>query len=231
MPERFLIMFVLAVGVMAAFGADFLAGLRKPFGAILAALLLLIALADAWIVSRPNMDAPVATEVAAVTPSAQFKQRYADPWSQVTLARANYGALHCNEDLDFHDVSSMNTVLAYNQPGYRGEYYLLGPGTLALRRWTPNALSYDVVSPAANVVVINQNYDANWRIGRGRGEVFSFNRLLAVRIPAGAQHLRLVYRSNLMRLGGAISLLTCIVGALLWTRERRRRMLEKRSLP
>ncbi len=221
MPERFLIMFVLVAGVMAGFGADFLAGLGKPFGAMLASLLLLVALADAWMVTRPNMVAAVGSEVQPVTPSAQFVQRYDDPWSQLTLARSNMGALHCNEDLDFHEVSNMK-VIASNQPGYRGEYYLLGPGTLALRRWTPNMLSYDVITRSANVVVINQNYDANWRLARGRGEVFSRAGLLAVRVPAGAEHLRLVYRSFLFRLGAAISLLTCALAVGVWIRERRR---------
>jgi len=221
MPERFLIVFVLLIGVIAGFGADFLAGWRKPLGAIVALLLLTVAMADAWIVSRPNMDAPVASEVEAVTPSPQFVQRFEDPWSQVTLARSNIGALHCNESLDYQDVDRMK-VTAANQPGYRGEYYLLGPGELALRRWTPNALSFDVATPGPNVLVINQNYDANWRLTRGRGEVISHNGLLAVRVPAGGEELRLVFRSFLFLLGAGISLLTCAVAAGLWIRERRR---------
>jgi hypothetical protein len=223
MPERFLIVFILAAGVIAGLGADFLSGLRKPFGAILAAMLLLAALADAWTVSQPNMHAPVAAQVAALAPAGRFAQRYDDPWNQVTLARSNLGALHCNEDLDFHEVSEKHTVLAANRAGYRGEYYLLGRGAIALHRWTPNALSYDVATPGANVVVINQNYDANWRLERGGGKVISHNGLLAVRGAAGAHHLRLVYRSRRLRLGGAISLLTWLLGAGLWIYERRRR--------
>jgi len=107
-------------------------------------------------------------------------------------------------------------VIASNQPGYRGEHYLLGPGSLVGRRWTPNALSYDVVTPVANVVVINQNYDTNWRLARGRGEVFSQGGLIAVRVPAGGQHLRLVYRSNAFLVGAAISLLTAVITLALW---------------
>jgi hypothetical protein len=231
MPERFLIMFALAIGVLAGFGGDFLSGLRPPFGTALGALLLLIAVVDAWMVSRPNMDAPVASQVQGVTPSALFKQSYADPWSQVTLARSNKGALHCNEDLDYHDVAMMNTVQAYNQPGYRGEQYLLGPGKLALSKWTPNALSYDIDTPTPNVLVINQNYDANWRAVQGLGEVFSYKGLVAVHLPAGIQHVRLVFRSNAFELGAAISLLTCVIALSLWVRERRRRMLENQPTP
>jgi hypothetical protein len=231
MPERFLILLVFAAGVIAAYGADFLAGVGKPFGAIMAALILVGAVADARMVSDPNISAAVAGELDPLKPVAQFVQSYEDPWSMLTLARNNKGALHCNEELDFHEVSTMK-VIASNQPGYRGEHYLLGPGSLVGRRWTPNALSYDVVTPAANVVVINQNYDANWRLARGRGEVFSKDGLLAVRVPASAQHLRLVYRSNAFLLGAAVSLLTCVITLLLWVADRRRgALLENRSSP
>lgn len=123
-------------------------------------------------------------------------------------------------------------VIASNQPGHRGEYYLLGPGSLVLRQWTPNALSYDVVTPIANVAVINQNYDANWRLARGRRVVFSHGGLIAVRVPAGTQHLRLVYRNNLFLIGATISLMTCVIALALWTRERRRSaLLENTSSP
>ena len=113
------------------------------------------------------MDAPVVGEIEPVTPAPQFIQVFEDPWSQVAIARSNMGALHCNEELDFRLSRARMKVIASNQPGYRGEYYLLGPGTLAQRRWTPNALSYDVVTPGANVMVINQNYDSNWRLAGG----------------------------------------------------------------
>jgi hypothetical protein len=221
MPERFLILAVLAAGVMAGFGADFLAHLFPPIGAIVAAVLLLTAVADAWTVSRPDMDAPVAGQVEPAPLSARFVQDYEDPWSMLNLALSNRGALHCNEELDFHEVANMK-VTASNQPGYRGEYYLLGPGVLAQNLWTPNALGYDVNTPGPNVLVVNQNYDANWRLAHGHGQVVSQNGLLAVRLPPGPQPLRLVYRSNLFRLGAAISLMTCVAALILWRRERAR---------
>ena len=221
MPERFLIVFILLAGVMAGFGADFLAGSFKPLGSIIAALLLVIAMVDMWTVNRPNMDAPVVGEIEQVHPAPHFIQVFLDPWSQVDIARSNRGALHCNEELDFCLVGNMK-VTASNQPGYRGEYYLTAPGTLTQSRWTPNALSYDLRTAADNVVVINQNYDRNWRLAQGRGRVIPHDGLLAVQVPGGAQHLRLVYRSDAFMAGAAISLLTCISALGLWYSERRR---------
>jgi hypothetical protein len=232
-PERFLILFVLAAGVMAGFGADFLAGLYRPMGAIAAGLLLLAALADGWTVSYPNMHAPVDGGLGPVKSGPHFVQDYQDPWSMLTLARSNRGALHCNEELDFHDVDKMK-VVALNQPGYKGEQYLLGPGMLEPGRWTPNALSYDVNTPTPNVLVINQNYDSNWRLVQGLGVVMSYKGLLAVHLPAGIEHVRLVFHSNAFALGGLISLLTCVVALSLWLwegRPGRTEALENRSMP
>jgi uncharacterized membrane protein YfhO len=58
--------------------------------------------------------------------------------------------------------------------------------------------------------------------------VFSQGGLIAVRVPAGAQRLRLVYRSDFFRIGAAISLLTCLIapGAV-----EMRAALENRSSP
>ncbi len=229
MPERFLILFVLSIGVIAAYGADFIAARYKTAGAIAMCLILVAALADAWTVSRPNMEASVAGPVPDEPPRPQFVQDYEDPWSMLSLALSNRGALHCNEELDFHEPYNLKAA-AINRPGYRGEYYLLGPGTAALRRWTPNALSYDVVSAAGNILVINQNYDSNWKLARGRGQVGSYHGLLAVRAAGGAQHITLVYRSDFFVLGAVISLLTCVGAAAIGLRERRAR-LEKRRAP
>ncbi len=221
-PARFLMPFGLTVGVIAGFGADFLGRDFRKLGVFLGSALLAIAVFDAWLVNRPNLNAPIDGSLPSVSWSPQFRQFHnSDPWGALGVNLTNTGAMNCNEEMDFHEPSHVK-VTGYNQPHYRGEYYLLGPGSLVLRRWTPNALSYDVVTPAASVAVINQNYDSNWRLARGRGVVFSQDGLIAVRVPAGAQHLRLVYRSNAFRIGAVISLLTCLLALALWRRERHR---------
>ena len=210
-PSRTLMAFTLPAGVLAGFGADVLARSWKPLGAILGSALLAAAILDAWMVNRPNLDPlaeadpPVAFGEAlgggrlsdlppGTSWSPQFRQFYGSPWEMVGTAISNLGSVFCNEGMDFSDLDKMN-VVGFNQPGYRGEQFLLRPGSVTLRRWTPNALSYDVNTPAANVMVVNQNYDPNWRLAEGDGEVFSEGGLIGVRLRAGAHHLEVAYRS------------------------------------
>ena len=216
-PNRSLIPFTLAFAVLAGFGADILARYRKPLGAIVGLALMLAAIFDQWLVSKPNLNAAVAGELPTLLPSPAFRQVYEDTWSMFTISMSNLGALHCNEELDFHDVTKMK-VIGSNQPGYRGEQYLLGRGSVALTQWTPNALSYDVYTPMSNVLVVNQNYDANWRLVQGNGKVFSENGLIGVHLNPGSHHLILAYRSYAFLIGMAVTLLTCVVTFFLWRR-------------
>ncbi len=228
-PSRSLMAVTLPVGVIAGFGADVLARSWKPLGGILGSVLLGAAILDAWMVNRPNLD-PIAesdppaafgealsgARLDRLPPGAswspQFRQFYGSPWEMVGTAISNMGSVFCNEGMDFSDLENRN-VVGFNQPGYRGEQFLLRPGSVTLRRWTPNALGYDVNTPTANVMVVNQNYNPNWRLAEGDGEVFSEGGLIGVRLSAGTHHLELVYRSYPFLAGAALTLLTC-VGAL-----------------
>lgn len=215
-PSRFLIPFVLEVAVIAGFGAEFLVSELETFGVILASALLAVAVSDAWLVSKPNLPAPVAGDPPVALWSPEFRQfSNGDPWSAYDFNMQNRGAISSQEELDFHEVSHIKAVGA-NQVGYRGEQYLRGPGSMVLRRWTPNALTYDVDTQQANVLVINENYDPNWRLTSGNGRLLSVNGLLGVDLPSGKQQLTLVYRNTLFWLGSALTFLTSIVGALLW---------------
>ncbi len=132
-------------------------------------------------------------------------------------ALSNRGAVACHEVPPLY--GSPYSVIGANQPGYFGEQYLTRSGAVTLSRWTPNALSYNVDTPSSNVLVVNQNYDQNWRLAEGKGEVFPEGGLIGVRLPPGTQHLKLVYRSYLFLFGAAVTLLTCIVAFVVWRRE------------
>lgn len=235
-PARCLMGVILAVGVMAGFGTDFLSRRLGLFGAILGSALIAAAVVDAWIVNRPNLNTPA--EAAAprtfgealegsrlsglpptVSASPQFRQFYGSPWEMVGTAESNMGALFCNEGMtDFYDVSR-RSVVGFNEPGYFGEQFLVHTGTMILRRWTPNVLDYDVDTPANNLMVVNQVYDPNWRVVEGSGKVVSAGGLVGVRIPPGRQHLKLAYRSLAFVAGLIITFLTSIVAVVICRRE------------
>jgi uncharacterized membrane protein YfhO len=123
----------------------------------------------------------------------------------------------CNDPL-----SRVWNVHGFEESSYRGEQYLLGAGTLTLTRWTPNALSFEVDVPSLTVLVVNQNYDPNWRVISGRGEVFANAGLIAVRIPAGRQELTIAFHNRAFMIGLPVSLLTVIAGLVVGWAERRR---------
>jgi hypothetical protein len=183
---------------------------------IAAAILVPLCVFDLWDVNLPNLAYYVDGDPPPLSEDIGFRQ----VWKQSTgamypMTRANLGAMNCYEYTGFP-----TRVTGSNQPGYRGEQYLLGPGTVTISKWTPNALTYDVVAPRDTTLVVNQNYDDGWRVSSGNGEVFSDNDLLAVRIPAGAQHLKLVYRDTYFGLGAILTMLTILAALVLRFGER-----------
>ncbi len=217
MPPRYLIGLVLSISVLAALGAELLCSKLGRWGPVIAGSLLLIGLVDAWLVGPPNLRYTYQATEKAPLPTFPFRQSFARPHSIAGMVQANMGNLNCYE---YQPITTK--ARGYDQSNYRGEQYLLGPGSVDLANWTPNALDYEVNAPESTVLVINQNYWPGWLLTEGRGEVFSEGDLLAVRVPAGKQHVRLVYRGTRLLSGLAITLISLAAMLSLWTWERRR---------
>jgi hypothetical protein len=235
-PERCLMGFVFGVGVIAAFGADFITRRLGFFGGVVAASLVAVIAVDAWLVNRPNLNTPAETAPPkvfgealqgarlsglprSVSYSPQFRQFWGSPWEMVGTSESNMGSLFCNEGMtDFYDFTRRSAV-GFNEAGYFGEQFLVHPGSVVLDRWTPNALTFDVDSPTDNLLIVNQVYDSDWRVVEGSGEVIFAGSLIGVRLPPGRQHLRLAYRSNAFRLGALVTFVTFIVAIVVWRRE------------
>ncbi|MGH7814722.1 MAG: hypothetical protein ACREQI_12060 [Candidatus Binataceae bacterium] len=223
-PERWVIPFTLPAGVMAGLGTDVIRKRSKPWGARIALLLIAIALIDNWSVSTAYLHFVDEGSEPKVEFSASFRQwRRVGYWGSFrrmsSAARANTGVLFCYEPVPPRISDSLR---GYDEPGYRGEQYMIGSGSVKLARWTPNALSFDVEAPCATVMAINQNYYRNWRVTAGRGEVVSEDGLLAVVLPPGRQRIEITYRSTPFLIGLAITLATFGAMFWLWFYERRR---------
>jgi hypothetical protein len=218
LPARCLIGVILSLAVLAALGAEAICTRMGTWGTVAVVGLLAYGLADSWLVSPPHLKyAFIQTETPAPR-SDTFKQtnQLMSTYNMVSYLESNIGVLRCYE---FTDIPTK--ALAYDDPKYRGEQFLTGPGTVTLTRWTPNALSYSVDTSAPNELVLNRNYDASWRLVAGKGAVVSENTLLAVRLPAGRQQLKIAYRSFRPLVGAMITLVTFAVMIAVWRRERR----------
>ena len=213
-PSRFAIPLVMAIAPLVGLGAATIGG-RRPWGVSLVILLYGAAIADFWFVDRSNIRHATEGREDGHPWSSEFRQFW-DTSDRHTFAVAssNQGAVN-SYAMNFAGLHAH----AYNRPGYRGEQYLTSPGVLALSRWSPNELGYTVDTALPTTLVINQNYYPGWRLVQGRGEVFSLEGLLAIRLPPGRQDLRLRFRSRMFYLGATITILTLGLSLILWVRE------------
>ena len=218
-PSRFLIPFTLAVGVLASFGSEAILKRFKTWGFYVICLTLCAMLVDFWRVSVPNLRYVVSGEpYNSVAASSSFRQvRDQSDTRMLASSLANEGSLHC------YEYTAIGTAAAgFNEPTYRGEQYLLGPGSVRSTNWTPNAIDFVVDAPVTTTMIVNQNYDPSWRVTSGANQTFSQDGLLAVRVPAGKSRIVFSYISIAAIWGMIISMLTAFAAFVLIRWESRR---------
>ena len=215
-PVRFMIGFVFCAGVVIAHGAEVLARL-KPWGPSVLTALLVVALVDSWAVGPPNLRYMYYPPQRRQEPiSREFRQVWSDSLSDMvmtTLTLANEGSVHCG-GYGMFEVTTH--VLGYNQDGYHGEYHLIGSGVARQSYWSPNLLKFHIDLPRTATLVVNQNFYPGWRVVAGRGEVYSEDGQLAVRMPPGRQEIELGFRPTYLFPSLIFSLLSAAVTVLLW---------------
>ncbi len=220
LPSRLIIPFDLMVAVLAGLGIDVVCSRASPIALAASALLVIVGAVDMFVVGTPNIHFLLGNIVAPGSTHGEFAQYLRVPaLAQSAVIRDHQGVVNCYEYTNF-----TTDAKGWNEPGYRGEQYLLGPGTVKLTRWTPNRLEYAVDAPAASVMVVNQNYDPSWRVTSGAGQTFSQDGLLAVRVPAGKSRIVLRYISLAAICGMIISILTAFAAFVLIRWEPRRRL-------
>ncbi len=217
---RFLIPFVMAVSVMAAFGIDAIQRSKRLGGRTAASILVTLCIVDLWYVGTPNLRNAVDADPPPIEDRVPFHQLYTESASSMfVLSRSNTGAINCYDIGHGDGTANVPTrVTGSNQGGYRGEQYLLGPGTVTLLRWSPNELVFNVASQGPNTLVINQNFDDGWRLIDNHGETMPFNTLLAVRLNPGTQTVTLKYTNRYFDLGAMVTILSLAMFVLLVNR-------------
>jgi hypothetical protein len=216
LPSRFLIPFVLMVAVLAGMGIDAMCSGGSRGALAVCAVLVLIGGVDLFLVGPPNLRYVLLPEVPPRQSHPDFSQYLrSHELAQSAVIRDSQGVVNCYAYTDWPTEAK-----GENEPGYRGEQYLLGPGTVTLVRWTPNRLEYNVDADAPSIMVVNQNYDPSWRVISGLGRTFSQDGLLAVRVPAGKSEVDLRYVSLIAIYGFAITLLTAVCAIVLFRKAR-----------
>ena len=218
LPSRLLIPFALIAAVLAGLGIDAVCSHGSPALVAVSAFIIIVGGVDFFLVGPPNLRYALTWEVPRGSLPLNFEQYQRPPGlSPSIVVRDSQGVVNCYTYTDWP-----TTAKGWNEPGYRGEQYLLGQGTVALLRWTPNRLEYAVDAPASSVMVINQNFDPSWRVITGLGQTFSSDGLLAVRVPGGKSRVVLKCISIPAIWGMIISILAALAAFLLFRWESRR---------
>jgi hypothetical protein len=214
-----LILLVLMVAVLAGFGLDVLCKDGKSIKIALAAMLVIIAGIDMQIVGSPNLKSIMEWVSDLGPPRSDFRQYHRDVGTpQSAVIRHHEGAVNCY----MYTGSWPTNVIGWNEPGYLGEQYMQGPGSVRLLSWTPNVMQFEVDTPAPSVLVVNQNYDQWWRVTSAATKVENLNGLIAVRVEAGQRRVVLKYISLSAYIGLAMTFLTSLCAfALAWKESRR----------
>jgi hypothetical protein len=190
---RWVIPLVFCVGVLAALGAQSLCEQPRRWGRRAAAILLAVGVADAWLVCAPNYRYFFQPAAPPPAPSKNFRQYYSGPPVTLTsIAMAGMGSPNCG-GIGYHVDPPKDSVLGYNQAEYRGEYYLLGGGSVTAALWTPNRLRYALNAAEPTSLVINQLLYPGWHLVHGDGLIYPQGGLIAVRVPGGRQEIELSY--------------------------------------
>ena len=206
-PSRWIIPFIAALAPIVGYGIERL-GDGVHWREVIAALLVIAGLTDAWwVVSRDLGYIPIGPAIE-LQHANEFQQVW-DPYQRhmFRLARAGFGALNCENEIVTWRPS---TATGSNQSVYRGEQYLTGRGAIHLILWTPNLIEYEVDAPSATTIIVNQNYDAGWRVIEGRGRLAETGGLLAIVLASGHQRLEIAYRGHTAVMGVAISMIALV---------------------
>ncbi len=203
LAARYFIMVDFCLAVLVGLGIEYLGSFVPR---ILALRIVLAGVLVGLAIGPPDL---VAFTPYPPVPSGPFKQ-HEDPIQredalQATGTRyvmAGQGVINCFQSDDF---ALPIAAVAEDDPAYKGEVYLVGPGIVHEDRWSPEELRY-IVDTQGSTLVINQNYDSGWQ--STDGEVVSYDGLLAVKLTPGFRRVTLWYSSRAFNWGCLIALAT-----------------------
>jgi hypothetical protein len=237
-PERFRILFLLCLALLAGSGLDAAGdGIRRLTGRASAAAAVEAALAaaaglDLMLVVSPLFKETFTIRPLAVAPAAgrafvQTASHYAiraDGWAREgddTLRCAwssHYPALLANQGIVFgaEEIPVPEDAIPVESPRYRGEVFVLGStGSARYVKWSPNSLRMAVRVNGQGHLVINQNYYPGWRVRGGGRRVERVGGLLAVRVGPADREVEIYYRPWSFVAGAWVSGLT-LAGLAAW---------------
>jgi hypothetical protein len=144
-----------------------------------------------------------------------------DAWAGASLLSMynNRGYIQC---YSVPERGEPRGAIAKDQPGYKGEAYVIGAGNAVVARWTPNTAEIEVAgAQPGDTLVYNMNFDPGWR---ANGQpAMDYAHAVATKLKGGPERVRFTYYPRTLDLGLAvfvITILAAIAGPRLWRRWR-----------
>ncbi len=230
-PSRFLALVVLAVAILAARGAGALLEWSPSSRVRTGLALLLVLFVGADLLSaRAGILGPLRCAMASWPPSAPTGPPLVTLRQSPAIAAcgassgmapavsAGVAILDAYEPLCPRYAGLVGRrpgLFGKGDPGYRGEAWLEGPGSVEIVARTQNTLTLRVSPEASGVVILNQNGDPGWRVDGGSLSQDSKRRLtLTLRPEQRTYELR--YRPPYLLLSWFLWLLGLLAVGGLW---------------
>lgn len=196
-PSRFVVLFILYLGVAAALALDAIAD-RLPKRAAIATFVPIVVLlgvtVDITASTRPIVNRWTNPALVPLDRAAVFEQRSAavHAGSFASLPRLGVGSLGCYVVLDYAVAPGLRVG-----PGH-DVWFSRGAGEARVVHRTVNTIELDVRSDARAAVVLNQNYSPDYITSIGRLE--DGGGMLQLAVPAGHHRVRIRYQPKSLRL-------------------------------
>jgi hypothetical protein len=229
--QRFRIVFMLCLSILAGFGLSTVDHCvtrivpRPALTRFFTPAVLLIVLADLWMVNSPVLKEAFPISPLQTTRNDAFQQVWNISAYEKTGVQdwlpysALYPALLSNVGvIDCYETANVpRNAIPASSANYKGEAYLLGTeGTARISDWSPNRFTVDVEASGEGFLVLNQNYYPGWRLEGDRGgQVEEKDGLLAVKVAPPDRRLVLYYLPSSFIAGLAVTLVSALFGIIL----------------
>lgn len=115
------------------------------------------------------------------------------------------------------DIPMPVLVKSSDESGYRGEAYLLSGRPLESLTLTPNTVQIEASLNAADTLVVNQNFFPGYRVeGVPGAQVYEREGLIALDLPPGTHHIRLVFTQPSVWRGLIVGGIAIVLLAAAW---------------
>ena len=204
-PARMFVVFFLPLALLTAQGATLLFSTNRPIYYLLACAIFLGITVDLITIDWHILQMPINANWANVSdqcrlghcprPTTPFRQVRVpvqrNPWNLMyPQLLNNSGVIDGYEPLLTHKKTG---VTAKKMPNYQGEFFLKnGNGQVSITDWSPNKIVYSLSVPGKDTLILNQNFNKNWKC-LPRRQVLNDNGRVAINVEPRDQTITLYY--------------------------------------